>query len=124
MQSRSLRGEELADRCVRAERLKELNVALADLEQDGFHTLLLDDLTMLIAHLEALVVELDCGIEIFHCHAYVVDAVEHGSAGYSTFSRRGFGRYSRPTFAHACPSNTTMSEVKPLSPRRSDEPTP
>ena len=36
----------------------------------------------------------------------------------------GFGRYFRPTFADSWPSVRTMSPVKSLSPRMSDEPTP
>ena len=39
-------------------------------------------------------------------------------------SRRGFGRSSRPTFATARPSTRTMSAVKSLLPRSSDDPTP
>ena len=38
--------------------------------------------------------------------------------------RRGFGRYSRPTFAHGLPSSITTSAVKSFEPRISDEPTP
>src|SRR4051812_36648838 len=59
MQSRASRGEELADRGLRAERLQQLHMTLADLEQHGFDTLLLDDLAMLLRHGELLLVELD-----------------------------------------------------------------
>src|SRR5262249_56671169 len=45
-------------------------------------------------------------------------------ARYSTFSRRGFGMYRLPAFARGFPSTRTMSAVKSLSPRISDEPTP
>ena len=45
-------------------------------------------------------------------------------AGASGRVRRGFGRYSRPTFAHGRPSTSTTSAVKSLEPRISDEPTP
>lgn len=41
-----------------------------------------------------------------------------------TRSSRGFGRHSRPTFAHGRPSTITTSAVKSFAPRISDEPTP
>ena len=47
-----------------------------------------------------------------------------GRRAQATSSRRGFGRSSRPTFATARPSTRTMSPVKSLLPRSSDDPTP
>ena len=45
-------------------------------------------------------------------------------AAYSTLARRAFGRRPRPALAQGAPSTTTMSAVKSLAPRMSDEPTP
>ena len=46
------------------------------------------------------------------------------AAGQLTRLRRGFGRYSRPTLPAGRPSASTMSAVKSLDPRISDEPMP
>ena len=43
---------------------------------------------------------------------------------HETSSSLGLGRYRRPTFADGLPSVSTMSPVKSLEPRISDEPTP
>ena len=54
----------------------------------------------------------------------VSDRTQQARPRYATGSSRGFGRSSRPTFAHGRPSTTTTSAVKSFAPRISDEPTP
>ncbi len=46
------------------------------------------------------------------------------SAAQATRSSRGFGLRSRPTLALGRPSVSTMSAVKSLAPRSSEDPTP
>ena len=53
MQARAVALDELADRRVRAERADQLDVAVADLEQQRLDALLLDGLAVLLAHAEA-----------------------------------------------------------------------
>ena len=54
----------------------------------------------------------------------VSDRTQPARPRYATGSSRGFGRSSRPTFAHGRPSTTTTSAVKSFAPRISEEPTP
>ena len=82
MQARPARGEELADRRVGPERLEQLDVALADLEQDCLDALPFDGFAVLLAHPEAVLVQLDRSVEIVDCDSDVVDASEHGGAAY------------------------------------------
>jgi len=81
METGALAGEELADRGVLAERAEELDMSVADIEQDCFDALLGHRLAVDERHAEDLLVELDGGVEVIDCDAGVVDPVEH---------RRGF----------------------------------
>jgi hypothetical protein len=81
MEAGALAGEELADRGVLAERAEELDVTVADVEQNRFDALLGDRLAVDERHAEDLFLELDGGVEVIDGDAGVVDPVEH---------RRGF----------------------------------
>jgi hypothetical protein len=57
-------------------------VSLSHLEQHGLDVEGLDRLAVLLAHAEALAVELDRDVEVLNGHAYVVDSPEHGRTLY------------------------------------------
>ena len=70
--------EELAHRGVLAERRKQLDVVLADVEQRGLDALLLDDLAVDELEAELLAPQLERGLELLDGDPDVVDAVKHG----------------------------------------------
>ena len=78
VQPRSLLGQEPAHGRVGRERREQLDVVLADVQQHRLHALLLDDLAVGDAELEAVAVELQRGLDLLDGHADVVDAAEHG----------------------------------------------
>src|SRR3954464_14416271 len=80
VQARPVLGQELADRRVLAERLEQLHVPLADVEQHGLDALGLDGLAMDEGHVEVGVVELQRGVEVRDGDTDVVDAGEHAAA--------------------------------------------
>lgn len=75
--SGTLFREELAHWRIGPKRLEQLDVAFADLKQDGLDSLLLDDFTMLNAHLKRPLVECKSGVDVLDCHADVVDPTKH-----------------------------------------------
>src|ERR687895_11590 len=75
--------EELPHGALGAQRREELDVPVADLEQDGLDAELLDGLAVLLAHLELLAVERHGLVKVLDGHAYVVDSAEHGRGVYS-----------------------------------------
>ena len=83
VEARAPLRKKLAHGCVLRERAQELHVAVADLEQNRLDALLLDGLPVLLAHVEALSVELHRAVEVLDGHADVVDAPEqHGRRVY------------------------------------------
>src|SRR4051794_24708951 len=81
VQARAVAGDELADAGILGEGLDQLDVAVADLEQNGLDALLLDRLAVLLAHVELLRVEPHGGVDVRHRDAYVVDPPEEHEAG-------------------------------------------
>ena len=74
-----LRSMNLPTRSRGRQRLDQLDVAVADLEQNGLDALLLDGLAVLLAPCsKPSRVELDRGVEVLDGDADVVDAPEHG----------------------------------------------
>ena len=73
----TLAGEEAADRRVLGRRREQLDMAVADVEQDGLDALGLDDLAMGERHPEGPRQQRDGRLEFGDCYADVVDAVEH-----------------------------------------------
>ena len=82
VQARALLGQEPADRRVGPERREQLDMVLADVEQDGLDALLGDDLAVRDVQAEAVPVQLDRGLDLLDGDADVVDAVEHGRPVY------------------------------------------
>ena len=78
VQAGPLALEELPDRRVGAERLQQLDVAVADVEQHRLDALLLDGLAVGERHLERPLVERERGVEVVGRDADVVDQPEHG----------------------------------------------
>src|SRR6185437_5748586 len=68
----------LPNRCVRAQRLQELDVAVADVEQRGLDALRLHRLAVGERHAEGLLVEGEGALEVVGGDADVVDSAEHG----------------------------------------------
>ena len=100
MQARALAVDELADGGVGAERPQQLDMALADIEQDRLDALRLDRLTVGELHLEALLVELDRGVEVLDGDADVIDPSETLRGGRSlctSSARRISARAATPT---------------------------
>ena len=100
MHPRAALGEELADRRVGAERREQLDVVLADVEQDRLDALGLDDLAVHERHLVVALVERERRVDVLDGDADVVDAGEHapivsgrGAAG--ACSRSGAAAGSR-----------------------------
>src|ERR1700760_38942 len=77
VQARAVLREELADGRVRAERREQLDVVLADVEQDRLDALLLDDLAMRERELEAVAIQRERRRELLDGDADVVDPREH-----------------------------------------------
>ena len=74
--------EELADRRVGPERAQELDVAVADVEQDGLDALLLDRLAVGERHRHRALVERQRGVEVVGGNADVIDQAEHPARVY------------------------------------------
>src|SRR4051794_8183292 len=77
---RPVLGQELADGRVRAQRRQQLDVALADVEQDGLDALGLHRLAVDEVEVEVGVVERERRVEVLDGDADVVDAREHAAA--------------------------------------------
>ena len=72
MTERTLRRDDLAVGGVRPERRQQVDVAVADVEQDRLDSLRLDRLAMSEFHFERALVELDRLVEVFDCDSDVV----------------------------------------------------
>jgi hypothetical protein len=72
--------EEAPDRGVLAKRPKQLDMGIADSKERRLDALLGDRLAVLQWHAKALRIELDCGIEILHGDAEMIDCLKHGEA--------------------------------------------
>jgi hypothetical protein len=77
VQARALLRQEPADRRLRAKRGQQLDMALADVEQDRLDALLGHRLAMHERHPERVAVERDCAVEVLDGYADVIDAAEH-----------------------------------------------
>ena len=87
-------GQEAPDRGVRRERRQQLDVVLADVEQDGLDALLLDHLAVHDGHAEVLTEQRQGGVDRLHGNADVVDSPEH-RPGSLAAPRGGAGRHGR-----------------------------
>src|SRR5690606_3039374 len=77
MEPRPLAGEELAHRRHGTERAKELDVSVADVEEDRLDPLRLHRLPVREAHLEGPLVERDRRLQVLDGDADVVNPSEH-----------------------------------------------
>ena len=77
VQPRALALEELADRGLGPERAQQLDVAVADVEQNRLDPLLVDRLAVGERHPEAALVERERGVEVGDGDADVIDQPEH-----------------------------------------------
>src|SRR5690349_5049862 len=80
MEAGTLASEELADGGVRTQRPQQLDVTVPYIEQHRLDTLGLSRLAVRERHLEALLIEVDGGLEILDGDADVVNASEHRPA--------------------------------------------
>jgi diacylglycerol kinase (ATP) len=72
-------GEEASDRRIGAERRKQLDVALPDVEERGLHALVGERLAMNERHPVGVAVDRDRGVEVLDRDAHVIDAAEHAA---------------------------------------------
>ena len=77
VEARALALEELADRRVRPERAQELDVAVADVEQDRLDALLLDRLAVRERHRHRALIERQRRVQVVGGDADVIDQAEH-----------------------------------------------
>ncbi len=77
MNARAVALEKARDAGVLRDGTQELDMAIADLEEDRLDAELLDDLAVLLAHVEPVAVDLQRRLEVLHGDADVIDAPEH-----------------------------------------------
>jgi hypothetical protein len=82
VQARASLGEELAHCGVGTERLEQLDVAVADIEQDSLDALLGDRLAVNERHPEHVAVALERFVDVVDGDADVVDRGQHAAGGY------------------------------------------
>ena len=119
MQSRPPAAQELADRGIGAERLEQLDVAVADVEQRRVDALLRHRLAVDERHAELVAVERERVVDALDGDADVVDRGQHGAAEHIDRPRLGTTAPVRGGGAVGCVSVDAAARPRWMPARRS-----